>query len=419
MLAYSPKYLVVLLLCFVPLVLHFRDRTAERYYRNQAPQMVSQLSQAGTQEDNNSTSFQHDGVFDGTAEGAPRIAQVSMQFGGNFDLVFERGLRTHIENGEKWGYPTHYLRQDIVGKGDIAQGVYDKLLYLQTVMVGEMTKPFGKRAEWLVWFDADTVLLNNNVPWTIFLPPTEGMFRDIHILIAKDWNGFNAGVFLIRVCEWSVDVLSDAIALPRLRPEIDLPLREQNALEWAFSQPQNLKHRIYQPKHWFNTYDEYYADQGEVVMKGCLLVHFPGMGDSRSDAMGHWLDKLDHSPEQLRVPLAETSYPSEIEAYWSALRRAADMLHNSHVFMDEVRKEESDISADGERRFAEKLAEAERKLQYVIQGEDPANKDHLGEAVSKLDQAIQEAKKDFSQLVKMQEEQAGNKTEEEEEQQQH
>ena len=73
-----------------------------------------------------------------------------MQFGGNFDLYYERGLRTHIENGEKWGYPTHYLRHDIVGRGEVAEGVYDKLLYLLTIMVNEMTKPYGKRAEWLV-----------------------------------------------------------------------------------------------------------------------------------------------------------------------------------------------------------------------------------------------------------------------------
>ena len=149
MLTTSPKYLSLLLLCFIPLVIYFRGNISERYNQHRASKTVSEWAQAVLHK-NNASSFEHDGVFDDTAEGAPRITQVSMQFGESFDLIYEKGLRTHIQNGEKWGYPTHYLRHDIVGKGEVAEGVYDKLLYLQTIMVNEMTKPFGKRAEWLV-----------------------------------------------------------------------------------------------------------------------------------------------------------------------------------------------------------------------------------------------------------------------------
>ncbi|KAL9129692.1 MAG: hypothetical protein Q9217_001934, partial [Psora testacea] len=404
MLTSSPKYLFFLLLCFIPLFLYFRYHIPEPYYYIQA-----------LNHSKNATSFEHDGVLDEAAEGAPRITQVSMQFGDSFQLMNERGLKTHIANGEKWGYPTYYLRHDIIGKGELAEGVYDKLLYLQAIMVDEMTKPFGKRAH---WFDSDTVLLNDEIPWSIFLPPSEGMFRDLNMLITKDWQGFNAGIFLIRVCEWSIKLLSDAIALPRLRPEIDLPFNEQTAVEWVFSQPENLKHRIYQPKHWFNAYDPYYESHGDVAMDGSLVVHFPGMGGDRPDAMGRWLDKLDHSPEALRIPLENTTYPSEIEAYWSRLRSAAEMLHRSNFYQEEVKKNHHDIFISENGRIANKIAEAERELHEVIQ-ENAFDKELLQNAVLALHSAVRDAQKEVAGMVKMQEdeekarEEARTKAEEE------
>jgi len=150
MLTHSPRYLSSLLLISVFLLFYFHDSVNQHLPGLRRPHKETSEWSEAVLHQANATSFEHDGVFDATTEGAPRIAQVSMQFGGNFDLMYERGLRTHIANGEKWGYPTHYLRHDIVGKGEVAEGVYDKLLYLQTIMVNEMTKSFGKRAEWLV-----------------------------------------------------------------------------------------------------------------------------------------------------------------------------------------------------------------------------------------------------------------------------
>lgn len=150
MLATSPKYLGLPIILFTLLLLfYFRGDVSQLPLRDTVSRHAKSWSQTVLHP--NATSFEHDGTFDELSEGAPRVACVSMQFGGNFNLMTERGLRTHIGNGEKWGYPTHYLRQDIVGRGELEKGVYDKLLYLLTVMVNEMTKPFGKRAEWIVY----------------------------------------------------------------------------------------------------------------------------------------------------------------------------------------------------------------------------------------------------------------------------
>jgi hypothetical protein len=89
-------------------------------------------------------------VFDDTLEGGPRIRQASMVFGGRESAVYERSLKTHIEHGEMHGYPTHFLRQDVIGEGEWVKLLFDKILYLQSLIIHEMTKPYGKRSEWVV-----------------------------------------------------------------------------------------------------------------------------------------------------------------------------------------------------------------------------------------------------------------------------
>lgn len=61
-----------------------------------------------------------------------------------------------------------------------------------------------------------------------FLPPPH--LADIHIVLTEDWNGMNAGVFPIRVRRWSIELLSAAIALPIMNPDINLFWQEQSSL---------------------------------------------------------------------------------------------------------------------------------------------------------------------------------------------
>ena len=85
-----------------------------------------------------------------------------------------------------------------MGSDDWLELCFSKPSYLLSLLKFEMAKPEDERALWLVWFDADTIFMNPNVPWSTFLPPANS-FSDIHIVGAKDWNSFNPGVFLIRV----------------------------------------------------------------------------------------------------------------------------------------------------------------------------------------------------------------------------
>lgn len=59
-----------------------------------------------------------------------------------YDPVFKRAIKSHIKHGEPWGYPTHVLRRQIFdGKSQ-----YDKISYLQMLLLNEMAKPYGQRA---------------------------------------------------------------------------------------------------------------------------------------------------------------------------------------------------------------------------------------------------------------------------------
>lgn len=333
------------------------------------------------------------GVFDDTSEGAAIISQVSMQFGDHFDVVSERALRTHIEHGQKWGYPTHYLRQDIIGQHEDSQSesVYNKLLYLQTIMVNEMIKPFGRRSEWLVWFDADTVLTNDEIPWTTFLPPSTTIFQGIHLLVTTDENGFNAGVFLIRVCEWSIDLLADAIAFPRLHADVQLVFKEQDALRDRFNVEDRKNHRLYVPRHWFNPYDFKYLGRGKQVMDGTMLLHFPGLGhETRAEAMGLWLDKLDHTPEALKLPLANTSYPAETTAFWKQISFAMETQSQASRLKKDARDAQIPLAPN----IFDALDKANGELSGAIQ-EEAFEEEKIGALAEDLQRMVTDIKEEI------------------------
>lgn len=94
-----------------------------------------------------------------TLESGRRIRQACMLFVSKVaqehdmgqNVIYERSTRTHIKYAERWGYPNHILRQDIIGQGEWTVLVFGKLLYLQSIIVGELSRPTKERAEWIVY----------------------------------------------------------------------------------------------------------------------------------------------------------------------------------------------------------------------------------------------------------------------------
>lgn len=233
-----------------------------------------------------------------------------------FNAIYERSIDTHIKHGEQWGVPTHILRHDIV-----EAGFFNKPAYILGLIIEEMAKPYGKRAGWIVWFDADTIILNPAVPWTLFLPPSD--FNDIHLLATKDFNGFNAGMAIFRVHEWSVQMLSETLALRQLRPDAHFEHYDQGALWWVMEREGYAEHVIYQPHDWWNAF----GLAREPYDTDAFTLHFAGVDccgqpESKGTVMGRWLDIVENRPQEYAVELEKTKLPKQVEDYWALLKKA-------------------------------------------------------------------------------------------------
>ena len=174
---------------------------------------------------------------------------------------------------------------------------------------------------WYRWFDADTIILNSAVPWTLFLPPSD--FDEIHLLASQDFNGFNAGMAIFRVHEWSVQMLSETLALRQLRPDAHFEHFDQGALWWVMKREGYAEHVIYQPHDWWNSF----GLAREPYDTDAFMLHFAGVDccgqpESKGTVMGRWLDILENRPEEYAVELEKTNLPKEVHDYWALLKKA-------------------------------------------------------------------------------------------------
>ncbi|ETN46911.1 uncharacterized protein HMPREF1541_01100 [Cyphellophora europaea CBS 101466] len=261
--------------------------------------------------------------------GRPDVAKVSMMYGEN--ELYDRAIDTHLRHAQRHGYPAYVLKKELI------TGVWNKLLYLIHVMVAEMHR--GEQgAKWIMWFDADSAVINPALPLSIFLPPEE--WSDIHLLASKDQAGFNAGMFLIKINDWSIRTLAQAMTYEWHKPDIKLDFLEQTSLYHELNHTANREHVLYQPRKWFNTYEFHHAYEGE---KGDMMVHFPGLQEDRWNHMATWLEILEGpGQKEWEVPLEQTRYPKLIAEFWETLKSGKTTLENGKQQM----KQSDDASSE-------------------------------------------------------------------------
>ena len=130
-------------------------------------------------------------------------------------------------------------------------------------------------------------------------------------------------------------MLTEVAALPDLRPDVQIGYNaEQTAFKWVLSRVGYREHVIYQPNKWFNGFEESF-NHLPLVQNGDMLVHFSGLKETKFGAVQKWLDRLEQTPEKLRVPLDETRYRINVEAYWSCLRDARDTIQKAERVSDD------------------------------------------------------------------------------------
>ncbi|KAJ5431864.1 hypothetical protein N7445_008362 [Penicillium cf. griseofulvum] len=254
-----------------------------------------------------------------------RVAKVSMLY-GETNHMYERALQSHERHGKRWGYPMHILRQDI------SIGFWNKPSYLLSLVISEMAKPAGERMEWLMWVDADSIILNNDIPVEIFLPPSD--LKDIHLVASQDQNGLNTGIMFLHVHPWTTTFLTETLGYPLYLPNIDLGRSaDQESMRRVLNKttggPNGKGYAdgvSYLPRPWINTYEWDWAYEGK---RGDLLVHFPGLEERRWPHMAKWLNVVETTPQEWNLPLEETGYINKTTMYWSQIRSAKESIKSA------------------------------------------------------------------------------------------
>jgi hypothetical protein len=173
--------------------------------------------------------------------------------------------------------------------------------------------------------------MNPDMPLETFLPPPE--FPDAHLLVTRDWNGLNSGVFFLRVHPWSVELLSAAIAYPRVKPNEELIWFEQSAINNVLKENDYFgRSVVYCPLRWFNAYMRH-PNAIDInpetplhlqVRHGDLLVHFPGTPkENLTRTLGPYLKIAESHSPYWAVPLEKTRYREETKRFWKHLRSGA------------------------------------------------------------------------------------------------
>ncbi|KAL4811738.1 hypothetical protein BDW67DRAFT_171377 [Aspergillus spinulosporus] len=260
-------------------------------------------------------------IYPGSGAHQPqrKIGKV-MAIHGNHS-IYERTLATHERQSYQFGYPLFVQRSPIL------DGYWNKLAVILSVMLQELAKPAEHRLQWLFWSDADTVVMNPNLPLEIFLPPPQ--LSEVHLLLTKDWNGLNNGVFPIRVHPWSVEFLTAALSYPVVHPDVPLYWPDQSAMNNLLRENEYFARSVvYCPLRWFNAYmrspdgEELNPDSAPEyqVHPGDLLVHFPGTpADNLEQTLTPYLVIAEAHRPEWEALLDRTGYVRETDEFWRKL----------------------------------------------------------------------------------------------------
>lgn len=173
---------------------------------------------------------------------------------------------------------------------------------------------------------SDFIILNPEIPLEIFVPPPT--VNDVHFIGTKDADGLSNGAFFIHVHEWTVKMLIEVLALPRMAPGLDLGSeKDQQAMQQVLIGPLFRDGVIYQPRTWWNAYQ--ISTESREGRPGTLLVHFHELEGDKWSAMSNTLMQVDEQPSAWAVPLAQTTYLFEVDEYWKRMEHGKKLLEQA------------------------------------------------------------------------------------------
>ena len=208
----------------------------------------------------------------------------------------------------------HNYRFEVLDK-QISTGYWSKCFYLLTLVSNELMKDPENRLEWVMWFDADTVIWNHNVPIYNLMPKKDDpLYDDVHFVVARDGYGINTGILFVRVIPQTIEVLARSYGYYAYHPDYFFGgAYDQVSMNQVIEEPEYKAggHILYQPTHWFTPTAWDQKDGGWLVHYWIPLDH-----DQRGHLMEDLVKDMPDHPENW-PPYEQTFYPAEIEAYYA------------------------------------------------------------------------------------------------------
>jgi len=164
-----------------------------------------------------------------------------------FADIVELTLPNKIEYCKKHDYDFHYddfTRPVSEPNIDKTPSSHNKLCRIKELLVQHLNK-----YDWLCWIDGDAVIMNYRIKLESFLDD------EYNFIIGEDWNGLNAGVFFIRVCQESINFMDKCIKYkPTTSVRISQPSWWWQSEQCAYTECLDaIKAKIVHHKH-FNGY---------------------------------------------------------------------------------------------------------------------------------------------------------------------
>jgi len=99
----------------------------------------------------------------------------------------------------------------------------------------------------------------------------------VHFIVADDKTGLQAGVFFIRVNEWSLDIVLKTLTYCYFNSNKFLKYHDQSAINNVLTEYDEKEHYVVVPQRWFN-------NNFKTIRKGDFLLHI--MGNNRNERKG-------------------------------------------------------------------------------------------------------------------------------------
>jgi len=135
------------------------------------------------------------------------------------------------------------------------------------------------RDEWFMWIDCDAVFTNASFDWSAVLPPlkvSSARRPSRDMVLSRDRNGFNLGVFLLRNTPWSLGFIDAMLAMQTQIDQTNHPngLRDQKALgELLRVDPLLIRRLHVVPQRLMNSYFSHSKGNGELWEEGDWIAH--------------------------------------------------------------------------------------------------------------------------------------------------